>query len=126
RWLVASTVVCGAIILVQSFWLRGDFNAQEAQWRAADELLAQGNAADCIGASRHWNEYHGAFDKWLAETNPSFDLRREVTSLSRPDSLHGPFYTWLETRSYHVTYQISSPGEVGPAQGWRIKRELPY
>jgi hypothetical protein len=118
RWVLGSIIVCGAIVLAQSFWLRGDFNAQEAQWRAADELLAEGNAAHCIGASRHWSEYHDAFDDWIAETHPS---------PSREVSLHAPFFAWLETRSFYALYQISSPWQqVGAAQGWEIKRELPY
>jgi hypothetical protein len=126
RWVLGSIGVCGAIVLAQSLWLRGDFNVQEAQWIAADELLADGNAADCIGASTHWSEYHGAFDEWLSETNPSFDTGREAISSTRPDSLHAPFYAWLEARSFYALYQISSPWEVEPAQGWEIKRELPY
>jgi hypothetical protein len=123
-WVVGSIIACGIIVLAQSLWLRGDFNVQEAQWRAADELLAQGNAAYCIGASRHWNEYHGAFDEWLAETNPSFDIWRGAPTT--PDSLHVPFYAWLGTRGFHATYQISPPWRPEPSQAWQIRRELPY
>jgi hypothetical protein len=117
RWVVGSIVLSGTIVLAQSLWLRGDFNFQQAQWQAADELLADGTSVDCIGASRHWNEYHGAFDEWIAETHPT--PRKAV-------SLHAPFYAWMEARSFYALYQISSPWEVEPPQGWQVKRELPY
>ena len=64
------------MLVVLSAWMRGDYNRQQAYWDAADRLVASGTPPRCIGATRHWSEYHGAFDDWLAATYPRFDHRR--------------------------------------------------
>jgi hypothetical protein len=124
---LASSVALSALSLVLlSFWMRGNYNWQEAQWRAADRLLQAGVPLPCIGASRHWTEYHGAFDEWLALTHARFDHTRAGVSPARPGSLHEPFYAWLHQRYGSATHQVAMLWKSEPARGWRRVGTEPF
>jgi hypothetical protein len=107
RALAASAALSAVMLVLLSFWMRGNYNWQEAQWRAADKLLASGIPLPCIGASRHWTEYHGAFDEWMTLTYPRFDGTRGEVSPAHPGSLHEPFYAWLHKRYWSGTHQVA-------------------
>jgi hypothetical protein len=126
-WVLTATALWSfAMVVLLSAWMRGDYNRQQAQWAAADQLVASGTPPRCIGATRHWSEYHGAFDDWLAATYPNFDHRRGARSPAPPGPMHPPFYAWMETRSWNATYQLTSGfGEV-LRPDWKVIAEVPY
>ena len=126
RSLAACAALSVAMLVALSLWMRGNYNWQQAQWRAADRLLAAGTDLHCIGASRHWTEYHGAFDEWLALTYPHFDGTPGEVSPARPGSLHEPFYAWLHKRYWSATHQVAVHWKSDPAQGWRVIAAEPY
>jgi len=126
RALPASAALSIAMLVLLSLWMRGSFNWQQAQWRAADKLLAAGVDIRCIGASRHWTEYHGAFDEWLALTYPNFDGTRGEVSPAQPGSLHEPFYAWLHQRYWSGTHQVAVQWASEPAADWRRVTQEPY
>ncbi len=124
-WVTGTAIAATAIALALAWWMRADYNAQAAQWRAADRLMAQGLPARCIGASRHWSEYHGGFDAWLADGHPGFGV--SPTRLGGESaSFHDAFYLWMEQRSDRAVYRISSPWEPAHIAGWRTIAEEPY
>lgn len=125
RWSTASAALSFVMLVLLSLWMRADYNRQQAQWNAADRLTSQGIDRQCIGASRHWSEYHGAYDDWLAEVHSNFDHRRGDRSPAPPGSLHEPFYAWMELRSSKGTYRISTEHNEAPA-GWHVIAETPY
>ena len=125
-WVLTATVAWSfAMLVVLSVWMRGDYNRQQALWASADRLVASGTPPHCIGATRHWSEYHGAFDDWLAATNPRFDHQRGVRSRASPDAMHDPFYAWMEVRSWNATYRLISSGDA-PDPGWQVIARVPY
>jgi hypothetical protein len=126
-WVLAVTVAWSfAILVVLSAWMRGDYNRQQAQWASADRLVASGTPPRCIGATRHWAEYHGAFDDWLAAKSPHFELRHDVRSPAPPRPMHDPFYAWMEARSWDATYQLTSGFEEALKPGWKVIADVPY
>ena len=126
-WVLATTALWSfAMVVLLSAWMRGDYNRQQAQWAAADRLVASGTPARCIGATRHWSEYNGAFDDWLAAKYPNFDHRRGARSPAPPGPMHVPFYAWLETRSWNGTYQLTSGLGEALRPGWKVITEVPY
>ncbi|MEO9190557.1 MAG: hypothetical protein ABI224_11255 [Acetobacteraceae bacterium] len=126
-WLLALTLCWSIAMLVSlSAWMRGDYNRQQAQWTTADRLVTSGIAPRCIGATRHWSEYHGSFDAWLAATHPDFDHRRGARSPAPRGLLHGPFYAWMERRSFNGTYQITSGFNEASRPGWKVAAYVPY
>ena len=126
RSLVPCAALSVAMLVALSLWMRGNYNWQEAQWRAADRLLAAGNDLACIGASRHWSEYHGAFDEWLAQTYPRFDHTLGKASPATPGSLDEPFYAWLHKRYWAGTHQVAVLETSAPANGWHRAATEPY
>lgn len=115
-----------AMLVLLSAWMRGDYNRQQVQWAAADRLAASGVPPRCIGATRHWSEYRGAFDDWLAATHPEFDHRHRDRSPAPPGPLHRPFYAWMDTRSSAATYQVTSGSDEPVEAGWRVIAQIPY
>ena len=96
------------MLVLVSLWMRGNYNWQEAQWRAADQLLASGIPLRCIGATRHWTEYHGAFDDWLALTYPRFDHTRGDVSRRSPDRCTRRSTPGCTSATGDATYQVDS------------------
>ena len=126
RVLVVTVAWSFAMLVVLSAWMRGDYNRQQARWASADRLVASGTPPRCIGATRHWSEYHGAFDDWLAATHPDFDHRRGVRSPAPPGPMHDPFYAWMAARSWNATYQLTSGFREAPDPGWKVIADVPY
>jgi hypothetical protein len=122
----ASAVMSLLMVVLLSFWMRGNYNRQEAQWAAADKLVAERVPARCIGAPLHWAEYHGAFDDWLAVTHPTFNHSRGYPWTTPLGHLHDPFYKWVEERSRLGLFQIFSGSGKNAQAGWNVIRETPY
>lgn len=120
----ASLVASAVLVVAGAAWLRGESNLEQAQWQAGDRLLAAGVAPECIAGSRHWNEYHGAFDRWLA-ANPNGleEARRRATG---GDHLHDPFYAWMDSHAGHPPYVVATPWLATPPPGWSVLETLPY
>jgi hypothetical protein len=120
----ASVGVSLAALLLVSLWIRADFAPQTARWAAADRLTGVGVPAAAIYGwkLKHWLEYHGAFDEWLAAGKPGYEFRPS----SRPgfDSFHEPFYRWLSVRGEHAAYRILESPMCEP--GWRLIARDPY
>jgi len=115
-----------AMLLALSAWMRGDYNRLQAQWASADRLAASGTPPRCIGATRHWSEYHGAFDDWLAAKHPDFDHQRGARSPAPPGPMHDPFYAWMQARSWDATYQLTSGFGEPVDPGWKVVADVPY
>ena len=126
RALVVTAAWSFGMLLVLSAWMRGDYNRQQARWAIADRLVASGTPSRCIGENRHWSEYHGAFDEWLAAKHPDFDPRRGVRSPIPPGPMHDPFYAWMAIRSGDGTYQLTSGLREAPVPGWKVVADVPY
>ena len=126
RVLIVTVAWSFGMLLVLSAWMRGDYNRQQARWAIADQLVASGTPSRCIGENRHWSEYHGAFDEWLAAKHPDFDPRRGVRSPIPPGPMHDPFYAWMAIRSGDGTYQLTSGLSEAAAPGWKVVADVPY
>lgn len=116
---VASWLACGLAILLICAHLRGQYNRQEAQWAAADALLAAGISPRCVGASRHWSEYHGAFDDWIEAAYPAFDHARGDV----PGDWHQRFYAAMDTAPR--SYLVAEPWAGGPGE-WEVLDRVEY
>ena len=91
RW---SMAVSATFIVALIFYIRAEDARLEAQWKAADRLLRSGVQPTNIVAPLAWQEYHGAFDQWIAAGAPGF--RTNTGTPARGwDRLHGSFYPWL-------------------------------
>jgi hypothetical protein len=124
--LAVATACCAVSLVATSLSMRGDYNEQEAEWRAAERLLAAGIDRRCVGGSRHWAEYHGAFDDWLAAVHPTFEHRRGDVSPAPPGPLHEPFYRWLHRRYWNASHQVAWTDEAEQPPGWRLVERVPY
>ena len=113
-------------IALVALWMRGDYNRQEAHWKAADKLLAAGVDLHCVGAGRHWTEYHGGFDRWLADAHPDFDHSVGAKPPTPPGTLHASFYLWMHERFLEADYQIPQDWELSVPDGWRVVDEVRY
>ncbi len=125
-WVAISMGLAIAIVVLLSLSMRGDYNRQEAEWQASDRMRAAGVHVRCIGGSRHWAEYHGAFDDWLAATYPSFNYTLGDVSPAAPGPLHNPFYAWLEKRSWCALYRIQQKWEQTIPEGWVLHDIVHY
>lgn len=116
RLAAMSSGILLAALLLQSLWIRADFAVQTKLWAAADRLTKAGVEAPAIHSRRTWMEYHGAFDDWLTAGRPGLELRPST----RPgfDSLHDPFYAWLDIRGRYAAYSVQTYPMCEP--GWRL------
>ena len=126
RVLIVTVAWSFGMLLVLSAWMRGDYNRQQARWTSADRLVASGTPPHCIGETRHWSEYHGAFDEWLAAKHSNFDPRRDLRSSIPPTPMHDPFYAWMTARSRDGTYQLTSGFREALDPGWKVVADVPY
>jgi len=125
-WPTTLTLLLAIVCLaLTSLLMRSDRNRQEAAWIATDRLLARGVDPARIGAGRHWSEYHGAFDRWLAETGKAAAFARNPKQVPHHGDLHTPFYAWMGDQSYKADYLVLSPGEPVPP-GWNVVEKQSY
>jgi hypothetical protein len=115
----------GALLIPCVLLLRSERNRIETLWLAADRVLAAGVPAERIGASRHWSEYHGAFDDWLRSTGKAHAFEASKPRVAYEGELHGPFYAWLEQRSGQADHWVMEL-EGPPPPGLHVEARLPY
>jgi hypothetical protein len=116
---IATATISG---LSLAFWMRGDYNRQEAIWRSSEAVHAAGVDPLQISGSLHWVEYHGAFDRWLKTLGA--DPRPEDFSGSY--RLHGPFYTWVKEQQTSAQYLIFPARRRPESPGYTILRGVSY
>ncbi len=122
RLAVPSLAVSLAALLILALGIRAEFAAQTMRWAAADHLTEAGVPVAEIYGARHWMEYHGAFDDWLAAGKPGYAFYPS----ERPgfDAFHDPFYEWMEVRGQHAVYLVQDYPMSEP--GWRLVGRDPY
>jgi 4-amino-4-deoxy-L-arabinose transferase-like glycosyltransferase len=97
-WLVATVIWSLLLIASVTYMTRRAFDAQQVAWDAAEQA-AVGRSFACVDGPKHWSEYHGAFDDWIAAGAPG--LRPAPSKLRiGEDPFHDPFYAWLDQRSH--------------------------
>jgi len=105
-WLVSGVVLMLVTLVAMAVWMRGDYDRQQRAWQAADRIAAAGLAPARIAAPRHWAEYHGAFDDWIAAGAPG--LADPPRTLTPPqDPFHDPFYAWLGARDAAASKSVA-------------------
>jgi 4-amino-4-deoxy-L-arabinose transferase-like glycosyltransferase len=117
RWSLAISI---SFIVALSFYIRGENARLDVQWKAADRLVRSGVPPANIVAPLAWQEYHGAFDQWIAAGAPGF--RSSPRTPPRGwDSLHGSFYPWLRERDSKAEYLVfnGAAGDKFPSD-WQI------
>jgi len=117
---------CFTAILLSSLWMRGEYNRQEALWSAAESLLSRGVDIECIGGGRHWSEYHGAFDRWVATEHFDLAAAGEQVSPMSADPFHDPFYDWLHERFWDADFQVPDALDPEIRKGWHVHERIPY
>ena len=96
-WLVATTIWSLLLIAGVTYMTRRAFDEQQVAWDAAEQA-AVGKPFACVNGPKHWSEYHGAFDDWIAAGAPG--LRPAPARLRiGEDPFHDPFYAWLSQRN---------------------------
>jgi len=108
-----SAVISATVIVVLSLYLRSEDSALNALWKGADALVASGVRPENIAAPLAWEEYHGAFDQWVADGAPGLTAPGVLGQGNDP--FHDPFYEWLKRRddkvAYHVGLYLHPPSE---------------
>jgi 4-amino-4-deoxy-L-arabinose transferase-like glycosyltransferase len=115
-----SMAVSATFIVAFSFYIRAEDAMLDAQWKAADRLLNSGLQPANIAAPLAWQEYHGAFDQWIAAGAPGF--RTNIGTPARGwDRLHGSFYPWVHERNNKAEYLVfvGGTGDKFPPD-WQI------
>jgi len=113
--LAASVALSAIFILAISFYVRSEDSRLEALCKAADNLVSAGIPPENIASTRAWEEYHGAFDQWVAAGTPR--LTAPPGTLTRgADPFHDPFYSWLQERLNRADYRIDAYQH--PPPGW--------
>jgi 4-amino-4-deoxy-L-arabinose transferase-like glycosyltransferase len=72
------------------------YDAQQVVWDEADRA-AIGKPYACVAGPKHWAEYHGAFDDWIAAGAPGLRPAPRRFRIGE-DPFHDPFYAWLKQR----------------------------
>ncbi len=108
-----------------AFWMRGNFNRQEAIWRASDQIHAAGVDMMQIRGSFQWLEYHSAFDEWLIHLGPRARPQDYAGPYWRP-WIGAPFYAWLDERQKHAEYLVYSSDWIPETEGYSIVERLAY
>ncbi|MET4666420.1 hypothetical protein [Sphingomonas sp. PvP056] len=94
----ATTIAWSLLLLFGVLGLtRQNFDAQQRVWDAADEAVASGIPYDRVAGPKHWAEYHGAFDDWVAAGTPGLRPPPRILAIGE-DPFHDPFYRWLHDR----------------------------
>jgi hypothetical protein len=117
-----SLAVSLAMLILLSLWIRADFAAQTTQWAVADRLTKASISPAEIYGERHWMEYHGAFDDWLAAEKPGHEFalpRSHAGSKWGVDPFHDAFDAWLPIRGHHAAYHVVQDYPMSES-AWRL------
>lgn len=113
--LAASTALSAIFIVAISFYVRSEDAKLNAFCNAADNLVRSGVRPENIAGTRAWEEYHGAFDQWVAAGTPK--ITTPPGTLTRgADPFHDPFYNWMQERWNRADYRIDV--YLRPPAGW--------
>jgi 4-amino-4-deoxy-L-arabinose transferase-like glycosyltransferase len=119
-WLI--TLVPVALGIAVAFWMRADYNKQEAIWQASEQIRSTGIDPMQIRGSLHWVEYHSAFDRWLADLGPT----------ARPEDyagayrLHNPFYRWVLDKQRSAEFIVLQSDQFPQIEGYAVVGRVPY
>ena len=122
RYAQVMAITAASFGLITALWMRGDYNKQEAIWRASEDIHSTGVDTMQIRGSLHWVEYHSAFDRWLEQIGT--EARPEDFSGSY--RLHGPFYRWVTETQKTAQYIIYASECVPDVGGYETVRRIPY
>jgi hypothetical protein len=103
--LVWSVIISATLIVVMSLYIRSEDSALNALWKGADALMDSGVRPENIAAPLAWEEYHGAFDQWVAAGTPGLNGLPGIPTRGE-DPFHDPFYKWLRMRDDKVDYHV--------------------
>ncbi len=103
-----SALSCMAVILALSFWMRGQYEYQEAFWKAAETLQREGVAPADIAVSLHWQLYHGLFDTWVAAGH--LDSQED----------------WYQRQRRQAHYLVRLTPRVESTEGWQLLGSYEY
>jgi len=116
-----AVVICSLVLLgFSTLWARGYVEETEAQWQAAEELVAAGRDPFEIQASWEWSSYHGAFDYYLQY------LRESPEQQSDNDLLAQYFDVWLPTRLANASYLVGPLDAPPENPQFEIVKTVPY
>lgn len=96
-WITSNVVWSLAILVTVSGLTRHNFDVQQRLWDAADRAVAYGLPYDQVAGPKHWAEYYGAFDAWIAAGTPGLHPSPRNLKIGQ-DPFHDPFYKWLHER----------------------------
>lgn len=102
---VASSLI---LVLAVSYWMRGEYAAQETIWSSAEGLYRTGVPPSSIFATYHWEVYHGAYDGWIADGHPE------------------SFYIWLHSKDLQKPYSIQLALSPEAPPGWKLLASRSY
>lgn len=109
RWRTLTLAVCLACMLVSALWVRQTVSRAEAQWNAADTLVADGVPPDTISGMLEWDSYYGAYHEFLV------DLQKR----GQPFIEAAPYFTdWLPARRKAADYLVFPWDEPPSREGW--------
>jgi hypothetical protein len=98
-WRVATILWSLALIFTVTDLTRKGYDNQQVAWTAADRQVAAGLPFARVAGPKHWAEYHGAFDDWIAAGSPGLHPPPRNLRIGE-DPFHDPFYKWLQWRNY--------------------------
>lgn len=100
-WWGLAALLSLAILFTVTDLTRRSYDQQQISWDAADREAAAGKPYKRVAGPKHWAEYHGAFDDWIAAGAPGLQPPRRMLKVGE-DPFHDPFYHWLQWRSYEA------------------------
>jgi hypothetical protein len=112
----ASAAVAMIFMLMTALWMRGEYEAQEAIWNSADDLVRSGVRPLDVWAAC-WGEYHGSFDDWIADGAPGYDINN---SHHYTDPIHDPYHLWRQAEWDRAHYRVVISASVSTLPGWRL------
>lgn len=111
-----SAAISLTLIAAISFYVRAEDAALNAVWKASDALVQSGVRPEDIAAPLAWEEYHGAFDDWVAAGAPGFKAPTPYPPGDH-DWFHEPFNDWMTARDNNAGYRAGLFANR-PPPGW--------
>ena len=116
------TCVLLIFILATAFWMSSEYALRQALWNSADDVLRKGvPPTDIWAVSVNWEDYHGAFDAWVAAGAPGYDDWQHYI-----DPLHDPYRVWLQTQRDRAPYRVMESANLIAPPGWNLVASRRY
>lgn len=100
-WFGASAALALTMTALLAVSLHNQYDEQQIAWDKAEQTLRSGVPAAEISGPKHWAEYHGAFDDWIAAGAPGLKPPSGQLTIGS-DPFHDPFYAWLARRNHQI------------------------